>query len=60
MKVKIFGLTISTARRIRNKLELGMMIGKHISNPKEWGYVMGVYDSRIFGMCIYRNNFNCA
>jgi len=56
MKVELFGITITTAKRIKKKLEQGMIIGKNHTHPKEWGYVLGVYDSRIFGICIYRNS----
>lgn len=56
MKITIFGITISTAKRIKDKLAKGLILGKNNTNPKAFGYVMGVYDSRIFGICIYRNN----
>lgn len=56
MKIKIIGVTICSARRIRRKLEQGIKIRKDKTHPKEWGYVLGVYDSRILGICIYRNS----
>ena len=55
MKIQLFGITITSAKRIRTKLEQGIAIGKNYTHPKEWGYVLGVYDSRMFGICIYRN-----
>lgn len=58
MKIQIFGITISTAKRIKKKLIQGISLGKNISTPLEFGYVLGVYDSRILGICVYRNNMN--
>ncbi len=55
-KIQIGRWTISTAKRIRNKISYARTYGFDKSNPETFWYVVGVYDSRIFGICFYRNS----
>ena len=41
---------------IEKKLQEGMRLGLDESAPQLFGYVLGVYDSRILGLCIFRAN----
>lgn len=54
MKVTLFGIIISTSNRIKNILDEGMSRDNNIKRPHVHNYLCGVYDSRIFGICVYR------
>ncbi len=56
MKITFLGLTISTANRLYRKLIEGKSKGWDKTEPHLFYYVMGVWDARIFGVCIYRNS----
>jgi hypothetical protein len=43
---------LHTAKYIKN--QLNKAIDKRETRPDLWYYVLGIWDSRIFGLCIYR------
>lgn len=56
MKIQLGKVTICTRSRLRKKLFEAMQNGMKERMPVEYGYVLGAYDSHIFGICIYRNS----
>jgi len=54
--IKIGTLTFSTAARIANKLLVSYDYGHDKSMPEMHNQVKGIYSSRLFGLCIYRNS----
>lgn len=55
MKLKIFGITISSASRVYERIIEARIKGYNKTRPELYYYVLGVWDSRIFGICVYRN-----
>ena len=56
MKIQLGKVTICSRNRLRKKLLEAMTNGTKEKQPVEYGYVLGAYDSHIFGICIYRNS----
>ena len=56
MKIQFRNYTLSTANRLKKKMEDAKAKGADKTNPKIYYYIFGVWDSRILGLCFYRNS----
>jgi len=54
--IRVFGTTICRAKRLRKKLDEARKNGDDKKQHKLFYFILGIYDSRILGFCLYRGN----
>lgn len=53
-RIPFTNVQVASRGFILQKLNNGIALGYNVTRPKAYGYVLGVYDSSLFGLCIYR------
>lgn len=56
--MQLFGRMIHRASYLRKKIDqatIAKITGRYVDEKAYW-YIIGVYESRLFGLCIYRTD----